>query len=208
MTVTNEIKKLEKAFDKLNEHYYGGKLPKVVIHFYPNRTNKPMYGFITTKKVWTDGKKCEYEINICADTPSEGKKQVYETLLHEMAHLYNMENGINDISNNGYYHNKRFKETAEAHGLKAGKNKYGWSNTTLDDEAEEFVEKFDDIEVRYISPQIASNGADGGEEEEKTPKKRTTFKHVCPVCGAIARTTKEDIRLICGDCEEPMDIVD
>ena len=38
-------------------------------------------------------------------------------MLHEMAHLYNLNHGIKDVSNNGYYHNKKFKETAEAHGL-------------------------------------------------------------------------------------------
>ena len=36
------------------------------------------------------------------------------TLLHEMAHLYNLEHGIQDVSNNGYYHNMKFKATAEA----------------------------------------------------------------------------------------------
>ena len=38
-------------------------------------------------------------------------------MLHEMAHLYNLENGIKDTSRAGTYHNAKFKATAEEHGL-------------------------------------------------------------------------------------------
>lgn len=31
-----------------------------------------------------------------------------------MAHLYNLVHDIQDVSNNGYYHNMKFKATAEA----------------------------------------------------------------------------------------------
>ena len=54
------------------------------------------------------------------------------TLLHEMAHLYNLVHGIQAVSNNGYYHNQKFKATAESHGLHIEKHaKYGWTVTTL-----------------------------------------------------------------------------
>lgn len=39
------------------------------------------------------------------------------TLLHEMAHLYDLEQDIQDVNNNDYYHNIKFEATAEAHGL-------------------------------------------------------------------------------------------
>jgi ribosomal protein S6 len=42
---------------------------------------------------------------------------VAATMLHEMAHLYDLTYRIKDVRNNGYYHNMKFKETTEAHGL-------------------------------------------------------------------------------------------
>lgn len=54
-----------------------------------------------------------------------------------MAHLYNLVHDIQDVSNNGYYHNMKFKATAEAHGLHIEKRqKYGWTVTTLTPKAE------------------------------------------------------------------------
>lgn len=53
-------------------------------------------------------------------------------MLHEMAHLYNLTHGIKDVSNNDYYHNKKLKDTAEAHGLHIKHHpKYGWAVTML-----------------------------------------------------------------------------
>ena len=62
------------------------------------------------------------------------------TLLHQMAHLYDLVHKIQDISNNGYYYNRKFKATAEAHGLHIEKyNKYGWAITTLTIAAETWI---------------------------------------------------------------------
>ena len=53
-------------------------------------------------------------------------------MLHEMSHLYNLTHGIKDVSNNDYYHNKKLKDTAEAHGLHIKHHpKYGWAVTML-----------------------------------------------------------------------------
>ena len=47
---------------------------------------------------------------------------------------------ISDVSNNGYYHNMKFKATAEAHGLHIEKHpKYGWTVTTLAPESEAWI---------------------------------------------------------------------
>ena len=43
-------------------------------------------------------------------------------------------------SRSGSYHNRKFKETAEAHGLTVEKGeKYGWHKTALNPQAEAFV---------------------------------------------------------------------
>lgn len=91
-----------------------------------------------------------YEINICAEHLARPFEQVAETLLHEMVHLYNLQIGVQDTSRNGTYHNKKFKETAEQHGLDVGKDpKYGWTITTLDAEARAFVDSLQDKKFNF-----------------------------------------------------------
>ena len=48
--------------------------------------------------------------------------------------------GVQDTSRGGTYHNKKYKEAAEQHGLTVEKDaKYGWTKTSLNDEAKDFV---------------------------------------------------------------------
>mgnify|MGYP000220075057 CR=1 FL=1 len=58
-----------------------------------------------------------------------------------MAHLYNLVHGIRDTSSqSGAYHNKRFKATAEAHGLVIDHHeKYGWTITSPSEELLDFI---------------------------------------------------------------------
>ena len=62
---------------------------------------------------------------------------VMETLLHEMAHLYNAQNGVRDCTS-GQYHNKHFKVAAEMFGLSVSKlSGKGYARTKMDALAEE-----------------------------------------------------------------------
>ena len=80
------------------------------------------------------------EINITAEYINRPIGEVAATMLHEMAHLYNLIHEIKDASNNGYYHNKKFKATAEAHGLHIEHHgTYGWTVTTLTEETAEWL---------------------------------------------------------------------
>lgn len=161
------IDKLENLFSKFNEKFYNGELQTPIITVSPD-TTKGAYGWCTAWKAWSNKqpeqkktvdlaamskedlenlKKDEgfYEINICAEHLARPFEQVAETLLHEMVHLYNLQIGVQDTSRGGTYHNKKYKEAAEQHGLTVGKDaKYGWTVTTLNDEAKAFVSSFQD----------------------------------------------------------------
>ena len=123
---------LEKMFRELNKHYYNGELPEPIITL---KKTPSAYGHITTVKTWTvsteQGTEQRYEINISTATLDRPIENTTATLLHEMAHLYNLVHGIRDTSSqSGAYHNKRFKATAEAHGLVIDHHeKYGWTIT-------------------------------------------------------------------------------
>lgn len=141
------IDKLEGLFSKFNEKFYNNELQFPVITVSPD-TTKGAYGWCTAWKAWSTSepkkvadiskmtkedleamkKEGFYEINICAEYLARPFEQVAETLLHEMVHLYNLQVGIQDTSRGGTYHNKKYKEAAEQHGLTVDKDaKYGWT---------------------------------------------------------------------------------
>ena len=128
---------LEKMFRELNKHYFAGKLPEPIINL---KKTPSAYGHITCSKVWQAGGENKYEINISSATLDRPIEETASTLLHEMVHEYCMETGIKDTSNNGVYHNRRFKEQAEAHGLTVDHHeKYGWTITSPSEELLDFI---------------------------------------------------------------------
>ena len=142
-----------------------------------------------------------HEINIGAGTLARPIGEVAATLLHEMAHLYNLLHDIQDVSNNGYYHNMKFKATAEAHGLHIEKHqKYGWTVTTLAPEAEAWIKETIG-EAGINASRLQEQGTTKGGSKKS---KNRSIKYVCPCCGTIIRATRE-VNVICGDCGEPFE---
>ena len=140
-------------------------------------------------------------------------EEIIDTILHEMVHLYCRENGIKEVSRGGKYHNGRFKELAEACGLKCVKaGQYGWNTTAQDNDklTEYALEKgWSEIKISRGGPTWISTGAGGvpsfGIGLTATGGKRpsSTRKYVCPCCGMSVRATK-DVNIMCGDCKETM----
>ena len=205
---------LEKMFRELNKHYYNGELPEPIITL---KKTPSAYGHITTVKTWTVSTEQDteqrYEINISTATLDRPIEKTTATLLHEMVHEYCMETGIKDTSNNGVYHNRRFKEQAEAHGLTVDHHeKYGWTITSPSEELLDFIifQGWQDIQMgeRLAWSDMAGTGAGSkspGSSQTGAPKppkaKSSTRRWVCPKCGTIIRSTKE-VRVICADCME------
>ena len=189
------IGELENLFSKLNDRYFGGKLEKPVITVSPD-TTRGAYGWCTSWKAWQDGteKGGYYEINLCAEHLNRPFEETCGTLLHEMVHLFNLFEGIQDTSRGGTYHNKHFKAAAEAHGLSVEKSaKYGFSTTKLTPESLEFVKSLGGDGFSLVRPKIPT--LKGSSKSGSNSR-----KYVCPCCGAIIRATKE-VRVICADCD-------
>jgi rubrerythrin len=191
------IGKLESLFSKFNEHFYNGELQTPVITASPDVT-RGAYGWCTGWKAWK-GENAKnggfYEINLCAEYLSRPFLDISETLLHEMVHLYNLQKEIKDTSRGGTYHNVKYKDAAEAHGLTVEKTKSGWSKTTLTEETAEWLKVEFGEETKfslYREKMVKTKG---------TKKKSSSRKYVCPVCGTIIRATKE-VRVICSECDE------
>lgn len=201
-SLKNTIQQLEDLFEVFNYKYFEGQLSKPVITVSPD-TTKGAYGWCTSWKAWKETGHEEvgyYEINICAEHLSRAYEDVAGTMLHEMVHLHNLENGIKDCSRAGTYHNKKFKEAAEARGLiVTNTQKYGWSKTTLTDEAKEVVESF----MKKIGKTSFDLYRESPEKAAKKASKSNSRKYVCPCCGTSVRATKE-VRIMCFDCETIM----
>ena len=210
---------LEKMFRLLNEHFYNGQLPEVVISL---KKTVGAYGHFTCGKVWQAGNERRYEINISSATLNRPIEQTCSTLLHEMAHLAcavgygnteKDENGnplpIKDTSGSGNtYHNKRFKAMAEAHGLEIGKHpKYGWTITSPNLELLDFIEQQGWQDLQMVEGvnllDILGTLPKGAAGTSGRKKPTSTRKYICPKCGNSCRATKT-INIICGDCMEKM----
>lgn len=204
---------LVKIFNALNATYFESKLSTPVITI---QSTPRAYGHVSVYEVWTSGDQNRRELNIGAGTINRPIENVVATLLHEMVHIYNMERGVQDCSRGGAYHNKHFKEAAEARDLKIDHHPTcGWTITTPTDALIQWCIDHDLEEIKVyrndgcpisLTPPPGGSAPTGGAplpppRGVPTPR-QSTRKMVCPCCGAIVRTTR-DIRVICGECFDP-----
>ena len=198
---------LENAYMVLNRVYFEDSLPEAVITI---QSSQRTFGHITVGKVWQDSWDSYHEVNLSAEHLNRPVPSVIATLLHECCHLYAMENNIKDTSNNYRYHNKKFKEIAEARDLEISYHEsIGWSITEPTEKLIETIKKYHlDTPIEYVRVGAYGlsggddNGADGG-NGKKPKKKSSTRKYICPVCHNSVRATK-NVNILCMDCNEQM----
>lgn len=130
--MSRAVGQLEKIYNTLNADLFNGALPVPIITV---QSKAGTYGHCTTSKVWRNKDSEQYEMNIAAEMLNMEIEEVLDTLIHEIVHLYCRENGIQEVSRGGKYHNGKFKALAEEKGLicyKAGQ--YGWNTRGHDND--------------------------------------------------------------------------
>jgi rubrerythrin len=196
------VEELHKAFYLLNKHKFNSELLEPAILIQTSGKHKNAYGWCSVDKIWSDTKKKEHrhEITICAEYLNRPLYNLMSTLLHEMVHLHNILNEIKDVSRGNTYHNKKFKETAEARGLIISfDKKIGWSISELNQDTKVLIDTFN------LNQEAFTIARRGEEIEGKTKKKSSMRKYTCPECGTIIRATKE-VNVICADCDVPFQL--
>lgn len=202
---------LNKLFDMLNERFFENELERPVITL--QSTPRAYAHFCTRPDTWVNSAgQGFYEINMGAGTLNRPIENICASMLHEMTHYYCCVKGIKDTSNNGVYHNHRFKDIAEKHGLIIDRhNVYGWTITSPGDELLTWVLENSLQEILLNRNELHGISISGGSGTHSpntyttTPRKGShSHKLVCPGCGAIARVTKPSIRLMCMDCMEQL----
>lgn len=200
MQISKVVSKAEALFAAFNDHFYNGELATPAITVHPDG-GRGAFGWASVQEIWSAEDGQHRELNICAEYLDRPLVEVACTVLHEMVHLHNIQNGIVDTSNNGYYHNKRFKTTAEEHGLIIEKhNRYGWTITTLTPETEAWITATFGEKGLNISRMAEIAGVKTG----RSKSKNRSIKYVCPCCGTSVRATRE-VNIKCGDCDEDME---
>ena len=200
------ISVLEELFTSFNTKFYNGEMEKPVITISPD-TTKGCYGWTTSWKSWSDKEETNeenedgfYEINICSEYMNRTPKQITATLLHEMVHIWHLQNGIKGTSRGSTYHNKKFKDTGESHGLIINHSeKNGWSVTELNEDAEKCVDYLNEKNAFEFGLHRTKMY-----KGDKAKKKSSSRKYACPDCGMTVRATKE-VNVLCGDCNVTME---
>lgn len=197
VNISETVAFLEMAFDAANDRLFCGKLERPMITV---QASPKAYGHFTQYDAWTvnAGEKAEgrKEINIGAETLNRPIENTIATLIHEMVHYQNLLDGVKDTSRGGTYHNKRFKQTAEEHGLLIEYNdRIGWSVTQPGESVRSLV-----ADMGWDTINLCR----AGELGKAAKKKSSTRKYTCPVCGQSIRATKA-VNVICGDCMVQME---
>lgn len=202
---------LVKVFKYINEEYLENEpieTPTITI-----QSTARAYGHCSVRKVWSNGTDAMHELNISADYLSRPIYEIVATMEHEMTHLLAMQRGIKDVSANGVYHNKKFRNLAnEVFGLQIDHHeKYGWTITSPTDETINFCIKYqleDIVLCRDSDLELGFNTPTSGNKTmiPKTPRHSSVRKYQCPCCKASCRATKE-INIVCGDCNIPFELV-
>lgn len=199
---------LNKVFDLLNAEFFENALSRPTITI--QSTPKAYGHFSLREDTWISTLGGTHEINIGAGTLSRPIEEVAATLLHEMVHYYNYQLGIQDCSRGNTYHNRRFKEAAESHGLLVRHHeKYGWTITRPSDRLLEVILKYDLSDIllsRNEYSGFSSVGTGGADFGSATPRKSSSRKYACPCCGMSIRATRA-VNVACMDCDEPLLLV-
>ena len=114
VTVTEKAY-LNRIFDLINQEFFQCTLSRPTITI--QSTPKAYGHFSLRDDTWISKKGATHEINLGAGTLARPIEEVCATLLHEMVHYHNYVLGIQDCPRGGTYHNRRFRDSAEEHGL-------------------------------------------------------------------------------------------
>ena len=198
---------LEKIFRTLNADWFPGELEEPIITI---QSTPRAYGHVTIAKTWKRKDEDRHELNLGAETLNRPIEEVIATIMHEMVHLYNIANGVQDCSRGGTYHNKRFRDEAERRGLKISHHPtYGWTITEPSDELMDYIldQGWSEINMNrghgWAPPPSGGAKTGNGGTGTVVPKKSSTRKLQCPCCGNSVRATKAG-RIMCMDCMQQM----
>ena len=94
---------LEGMYNLANNVLFAAKGIKVelpVLITIQSRGKHSAYGWVTSQKSWVNGKgeDLAYELNIAAESLARPTADIFNTIVHEMCHLVNIQRGVQDCT--------------------------------------------------------------------------------------------------------------
>ena len=201
LSIVGLVGAFEKAFDHCNNVYFENLVARPVITI-AQGCKARAYGWVSVAQVWheIDGEQKAHELNISSEYLERPFDEVVCTLMHEMVHLENLRNEIQDVARGGSRHNKKFADCAGLHGMEGFKDedfsKVGFRARLTEETKAALIPALDFLHDAITIVR------DEASAKIKT-KKAGVIKYSCPSCGASCRATKE-ISILCIDCDEAM----
>lgn len=168
---------LEQLAVKINEHFFGGELPEIIINTEPT---KKALGHFWAKR-WKHGENEYSEINISPIFFDRGPLSVVNTLHHEMVHLFNNIHDIKDTS--GKRHNKKFHQACLDHGLFSDKIPGPIGYTTFDDREKQLPEWLEWFDQTVIDLDLNNHFQHAYVPVMKIKKPRINTSFICDETG-------------------------
>lgn len=195
---SNVIIELEKMHAIINDCT---ALPTINLPVYltvQSKGKRNCFAWCTVKDVWQGEESSAWEINFSAEDIGRDPSETFITMIHEMSHLMNIQEGVKDCSKSGR-HNANFKAMCDRyHIICEPTEKIGYYTHFPMEKQDNIVQS---LWKKYL--EIANLKA-FDKARESNPKVRTTktvkmLKYVCPICGTIIRASKE-VHVTCTDC--------
>ena len=200
--VVDQMRAFQGTFDFLNERFFDGKLPNVMLNFC--RSIKKCYGFFTIDKRWSQRDNPEastYEISLNPRTMRLlDAEHIVSTTLHEMVHLWQAEYGKPSRAG---YHNREWADEMERVGLmpsntgQPGGKRTGQKVTHYPIPNGPFAQAFAAMPKELLIPWLCREVEGNGGAKRNANK----VKYTCPSCGSNV-WGKAGLLIVCGECEE------
>ena len=117
-TIKDTMAELENIFESLNTELFNNEIEPIFITIQSQGTKKGVLGWASIGDFWINEDRGRRELNISAEYLKRPIKDIVGTLIHEMVHIHNLQNEVEDCTGQGY-HNKKFQKTCDNVGLLA-----------------------------------------------------------------------------------------
>lgn len=198
---TQEYDRFQQAYDYFNTRLFADQLPQCLITLQRKRTARGYFwASIFTARV---GKATTDEIAMNPEHFGRTDSEILSTLVHEMCHLWQAHYGKPSRT---AYHNKEWGRKMEEVGLipsatgAAGGKQTGQQMTHYVAPGGLFEREIQAL----LDSGFALRWQSGGRASRGKGSAKNKIKYTCPDCGQNA-WAKPGARLICGDCEQPME---
>jgi hypothetical protein len=185
-SMKDAIAELERIYERSVPLFRGVEMPRPVITIQSRGRIACLAWFIANR--WQDGETPLCEINLAAETLARPTLEIGGSIVHEMAHYANWIKQIKDCTGN-QYHNKHFRERAEAAGLICEKSNKGWATTRVGDE---LAARLRDMSIDADAFRLYRL------EPVKAGKRQSPLRKF--TCGCTNVWAKVEIAATCDDC--------